>query len=134
MLATAARVLLIEDDPSLRRVVELNLAARGYEVDVAASGSAALELTERRPDLVVADLGLPDMDGIDLITRLRTSLSTPILVVSAREAQTGKALALMAGADGYLAKPFGIDQLVRLVRSVLSPQEPPKGGPLRSSA
>ncbi len=134
MLATAARVLLIEDDPSLRRVVELNLAARGYEVDVAASGSAALELTERRPDLVVADLGLPDMDGIDLITRLRTSVSTPILVVSARGAQTGKALALAAGADGYLAKPFGIDQLVRLVRSVLSTQEPPNGDPLRSSA
>ena len=76
-MVVAQRVLLVEDDPSLRRVIELNLAASGYQVDVAATGTAALDLSERHPDLIVVDLGIPDMDGIDLITRLRASLTTP---------------------------------------------------------
>ena len=119
-MAKAERVLVVEDDPTFRRIVELNLTARGYQVDVADSGRAALELIERHPDLIFVDLGLPDMDGIDLITQLRTSLTTPILVASACDTGTGKPAALGAGADDYLAKPFGIDQLMSRVRAILS--------------
>jgi two-component system KDP operon response regulator KdpE len=133
-MVMAQRVLLVEDDPSLRRVIELNLAARGYQVDVAATGTAALDLSERHPDLIVVDLGLPDMDGIDLITRLRASLTTPILAASARDARTAEVAALGAGADDYIAKPFGADQLMSRVRAILRRSEPPNGEPLRFSA
>ena len=133
-MVVAQRVLLVEDDPSLRRVIELNLAAHGYQVDVAATGTAALDLSERHPDLIVVDLGIPDMDGIDLITRLRASLTTPILVASARDARTAKVAALGAGADDYIAKPFGADQLMSRVRAILRRPEPPNGEPSRFSA
>lgn len=130
-MVAAQRILLVEDDPSLRRVVELNLAARGYQVDLAASGTAALELTERRPDLVVVDLGLPDMDGIDLIARLRASLTTAILVTSASDVRTAKGAALGAGADEFIAKPFGVDQLLSAVRAILRKEAPINGAPPR---
>ena len=133
-MAKAERVLVVEDDPTFRRIVELNLTARGYQVDVAESGRTALELIERHPDLIVVDLGLPDMDGIDLITRLRASLTTPILVASARDARTAKVAALGAGADDYIAKPFGADQFMSRVRAILRRPEPPNGEPLRFSA
>jgi len=133
-MVVAQRVLLVEDDPSLRRAIELNLAASGYQVDVAATGTAGLDLSERHPDLIVVDLGIPDMDGIDLITRLRVSLTTPILVASARDARTAKVAALGAGADDYIAKPFGADQLMSRVRAILRRPEPPNGEPLRLSA
>ena len=80
------------------------------------------------------DLGLPDMDGIDLIIRLRASLTTPILVASARDARTAKVAALGAGADDYIAKPFGADQFMSRVRAILPRPEPPNGEPLRFSA
>jgi len=133
-MAKAERVLVVEDDPTFRRIVELNLTARGYQVDVAESGRTALELIERHPDLIVVDLGLPDMDGIDLITRLRASLTTPILVASARDARTAKVAALGAGADDYIAKPFDADQFMSRVRAILRRPEPPNGEPLRFSA
>ena len=133
-MVAAQRVLLVEDDPSLRRVIELNLAARGYQVDLAASGTAALELTERRPDLVVIDLGLPDMDGIDLIARLRASLTTPILVTSARDVRTAKVAALGAGADDFIAKPFAVDQLLSAVRAILRKEAPTNGVPPRPAS
>ena len=104
------------------------------DVDVAATDTAALDLSERHPDLIVVDLGIPDMDGIDLITRLRASLTTPILVASARDARTAKVAALGAGADDYIAKPFGADQLMSRVRAILRRPEPPNGEPLRFSA
>jgi len=126
--------VFVEDDPALRRVVEVNLTIRGYEVDTAVSGTAALKLTEHHPDLIVVDLGLPDMDGIDLITRIRTSSTILILVTSARDVQTAKVAALQAGADDYLPKPFGVDQLIGRVRTLLSKQEPPNGVAVRSTA
>lgn len=133
-MVTVGRVLLVEDDRDLSWVVELNLAARGYRVDVADSATAALELIERHPDLIVVDLGLPDMDGIDLITRLRASMTTPILAVSASDARTAKVAALRAGADGYLAKPFGIGQILSRVRAILQDRTRPSGHPARPSA
>ncbi|MDA8075793.1 MAG: response regulator transcription factor [Actinomycetota bacterium] len=132
-MAPADRVLLVEDDPALRRVVEVSLTVRGYQVDTAASASTALELTEHHPDLIVVDLGLPDMDGVDLVSRLRTSSTVPILVASARDARTAKVAALQAGADDYLPKPFDVEQLLIRIRTLLSSQ-PPNGDPLRSSA
>src|SRR5580700_5632842 len=97
MIPQAERILVVEDDPTFRKMLELNLAARGYLVDAAASGTAALELIERQPDLIVLDLGLPDIDGIDLISQLRTSVVTPILVASARDVGAAKPAALRAG-------------------------------------
>jgi two-component system KDP operon response regulator KdpE len=134
MMPQAERILVVEDDPTFRRMLELNLTARGYLVDVAACGRAALELIERQPDLIVMDLGLPDIDGIDLISQLRTSAITPILVVSARDTGTAKPAALGAGANDYLAKPFGIQQLMSRVHAMLSSQPPPNGHSMRFSA
>lgn len=118
-MAAGGRILIVDDDRSLRRVLELNLAARGYEIDAAGSGAAALALSVRRPDLIILDLGLPDIDGIDLITQLRVSLTTPILVASARDIRTAKIAALAAGATDYLPKPFGVDHLMNKVRAIL---------------
>lgn len=134
MTSEPSRVLLVEDDWALRRIIQLNLAARGYQVDVAASGAAALELTQQHPDIIVVDLGLPDMDGIDLITHIRRFSATPILVASARDAHDWRPAALGAGADRYLAKPFAIDQLIGALRDILARQEPPLGHPLRLPA
>jgi two-component system, OmpR family, KDP operon response regulator KdpE len=129
MMAAAERVLVVEDDPTLRQIVELSLMARGYRLDVAASGADALALIERHPDLIVLDLGLPDMDGIDLVIQLRTALTTPILVVSARPAGIAQPAALGAGADDFLPKPFAIDEPIGRVRALLSQQAPPAGEP-----
>jgi two-component system KDP operon response regulator KdpE len=134
MMGGAERILVVEDDPSFRRVVEVNLTARGYLVDVADSGRAALELIELQPDLIVLDLGLPDIDGIDLITQLRTSVVTPILVASARDVGAAKPAALRAGANDYLAKPFAVQQLLSRVHAILSSHPPPNGHSMRFSA
>ncbi len=124
------RVLVVEDDPSLRRALQLNLTARGYQVDVAACANDALGLTALHPDLIVVDLGLPDMDGIDLIGRIRASSSAPILAASAGDAGSAAPAALTAGADDYLAKPFAADLLAGRVRAALGGRRPPGGGPV----
>ena len=104
------------------------------DVDVAATGTAALDLSERHPDLIVVDLGIPDMDGIDLITRLRASRAEATRIGVVNDARTAKVAALGAGADDYIAKPFGADQLMSRVRAILRRPEPPNGEPLRFSA
>jgi two-component system, OmpR family, KDP operon response regulator KdpE len=115
-----SRVLVVDDEAQIRRTLEVNLTARGYEVDLAATGEAALDLTARRhPDLVILDLGLPGMDGIDVVRGLRGWSTVPILVLSARETETAKVAALDAGADDYVTKPFGMDELVARVRAAL---------------
>ncbi len=115
-----ARVLIVDDEPQIRRTLELNLAARGYSVDQAADGTTALELARRHhPDLVIVDLGLPGMDGIEVVRGLRTWSRTPILVLSARDAESSKVAALDAGADDYVTKPFGMNELVARVRAAL---------------
>jgi two-component system KDP operon response regulator KdpE len=115
-----SRVLVVDDEPQIRRALEINLSARGYEVDLAPSGESALDLASRRhPDLVILDLGLPGIDGIDVVRGLREWSSVPIVVLSARETERVKVVALDAGADDYVTKPFGMDELVARVRAAL---------------
>jgi two-component system, OmpR family, KDP operon response regulator KdpE len=117
----AGRLLVVDDDAALRRVLELSLAARGYQVGLAATGELALGLARRHPDLIIVDLVLPDMDGLEVISYVRTFSAVPIVVISAREAAEATAVALRAGADDYVVKPFGIDDLVARIRAALRP-------------
>ena len=111
-------VLVVDDEPQLLRGLKVNLTARGYDVDVAADGAAALAAaTARRPDVVILDLGLPDMDGLEVIRGLRAWGSMPIIVLSAREQEPDKVAALDAGADDYVTKPFGMGELLARVRA-----------------
>jgi two-component system KDP operon response regulator KdpE len=114
------RVLAVDDDPGLRRALAINLRARQYEVDLAENGASALAAAARNPpDVVVLDLGLPDMDGSDVIRGLRGWTQVPIVVLSARSGQGDKVEALDAGADDYVTKPFGMDELLARVRAAV---------------
>jgi two-component system, OmpR family, KDP operon response regulator KdpE len=118
--ATAATILIVEDDESTRREVARNLVAHGYRVEEAATATEALHLWDaRRPDLILLDLGLPDADGTLIIRRVRHDATTPILVVSARGEERTKVEALEAGADDYVTKPFGIPELHARIRVAL---------------
>ncbi|MFE9555203.1 response regulator [Streptomyces sp. NPDC006703] len=111
------RVLVVEDEPQLVRALEINLKARTYEVDCARDGATALQLAAARPpDAVLLDLGLPDMDGIEVMRRLRSWCRSPILVVSARSTSDEKVQALDSGADDYITKPFSMDELLARLR------------------
>jgi two-component system KDP operon response regulator KdpE len=113
------RVLLVDDDPQIVRAVRVNLSARGYTVTSAYTGRQALaEAVAVRPDVVVLDLGLPDLDGVAVITDLRRWTPVPIVVLSGRAASGDKVEALDAGADDYVTKPFDIDELVARIRAV----------------
>jgi two-component system KDP operon response regulator KdpE len=114
------RVLVVDDEPQIVRALQINLKARRYEVHVAASGTAALKVAAQHPpDLVILDLGLPDFDGVEVIRGLRGWTEAPILVLSGRTDSTDKVEALDAGADDYVTKPFGIDELLARMRAVL---------------
>jgi two-component system, OmpR family, KDP operon response regulator KdpE len=114
------RVLIVEDDPQLLRALAINLRARHYGVDTAPDGATALAAANRRPpDLVILDLGLPDMDGIQVIRGLRGWCPATIIVLSARETQTDKVSALDSGADDYMTKPFGMDELLARIRAAM---------------
>ena len=122
------RVLVVEDQSSIRHALELNLLARGYEVDQAATGESALRQAQRsQPDLMVVDLGLPGMDGIEVIAAVRQWSKIPILVLSARDSETTKVAALDAGADDYITKPFGMDEMMARIRAALRRQLPATG-------
>jgi two-component system KDP operon response regulator KdpE len=123
-------VLVVEDEPGLRRALELNLRARGYDVETAGGGEEALRVAGRRPpDLVVLDLGLPDLSGLDVIAGLRGWWSAPILVLSARSDASDKIDALDAGADDYLTKPFVMEELVARLRAALRRSGPADAPP-----
>ncbi|WP_328408441.1 response regulator transcription factor [Streptomyces violaceus] len=112
------RVLVVEDNPQLVRALVINLQARHYGVDAAPDGATALRLAAaRQPDVVLLDLGLPDMDGVDVIKGLRGWSRVPILVLSARQASDEKVAALDAGADDYITKPFSMDELLARLRA-----------------
>ncbi|MFI1395405.1 response regulator [Streptomyces sp. NPDC020681] len=112
------RVLVVEDDPQLVRSLVINLQARQYGADAAPDGATALRLAAtNRPDAILLDLGLPDMDGIDVIKGLRGWTSAPILVVSARHGAADKIQALDAGADDFITKPFSMDELLARLRA-----------------
>lgn len=114
------RVLLVEDDPTMVRVLRRNLEAHGYDIEAASEGAEGLtRFVQWHPDAVLLDLGLPDMDGVAFIREVRTHSSTPIVVLSAREAERDKVAALDAGADDYLAKPFGLEELRARIRVAL---------------
>ncbi len=113
-------ILLIEDEPQMRRFLRVTLQSHGYRLAEASSGSEGLmEATTRNPDVVLLDLGLPDMDGIEVTGRLREWSEVPIIVISAREQEEDKIRALDAGADDYLTKPFGAGELLARIRVAL---------------
>ncbi len=117
---SGARLLLVEDDEATRRSVAANLTGHGYRVSEAVDGADALRQWDAgRPDVILLDLGLPDTDGGTLIRRVRREATTPILVLSARGAERDKVVALEAGADDYLAKPFGLDELRARIAALL---------------
>ncbi|MER6976473.1 response regulator [Streptomyces carpinensis] len=119
------RVLVVDDEPQIVRALVINLRARKYEVDAAADGRTALDLAaSRHPDVVVLDLGLPDMDGVEVIRGLRGWTRVPILVLSARHSSDEKVEALDAGADDYVTKPFGMDELLARLRAAVRRAEP----------
>ncbi|MGW2964132.1 response regulator [Streptomyces sp. NPDC001220] len=122
------RVLVVDDEPQIVRALVINLKARKYEVDAAPDGRTALELAaSRHPDVVVLDLGLPDMDGVEVIRGLRGWTRVPILVLSARHSSDEKVDALDAGADDYVTKPFGMDELLARLRAAVRRAEPVAG-------
>lgn len=114
------RILIVDDEPNLARVLRTGLAARGYDVRVAADGISAFETYQDfHPDLVVTDLAMPNMDGLELCRKLRSVSQIPIIVLSVRGEERTKVEALDAGADDYVTKPFGIDELLARVRAAL---------------
>jgi DNA-binding response OmpR family regulator len=125
------RVLVVDDEPGLRQALAINLRARRYEVDVAADGAGALAAAARRPpDIVILDLGLPDMDGEEVLRGLRGWTHAPVIVLSARTGQGDKVLALDAGADDYVTKPFGMDELLARLRAALRRSAPGDDAPV----
>ena len=114
------RILLVDDEPAIQRSVGLLLRARGYEVQIAGTGAEALAMAAREgPDLVVLDLGLPDLEGTEVCRRIRMTSQVPIVVLSARGAEADKVNALDLGADDYITKPFGPDELLARIRVAL---------------
>ncbi|MGH8981584.1 MAG: response regulator transcription factor, partial [Acidimicrobiales bacterium] len=125
-----ARILLVDDDRSLLRALTIALGARGHEVVVAHSAVAGVEqVTLSTPDVVVLDLGLPDMDGIEVCRRVRQWTAVPIIVLSAAGSESRKVTALDAGADDYITKPFGMAELEARLRVALRRQAPSADGP-----
>jgi two-component system, OmpR family, KDP operon response regulator KdpE len=119
------RVLVVDDEPQIRRALLLNLRARGYDVLEAASGEAAVQAAaSEHPDLVLLDLGLPGMSGLDVITALRGWSQVPIIVLTVRDDERAKVLAFDAGADDYVTKPFGMDELLARLRAALRRSSP----------
>ncbi|WDZ82820.1 response regulator [Micromonospora cathayae] len=114
-----SRILVVDDEPQILRALRINLRVRGYDVTLAETGAAALKAAAGHPpDLVVLDLGLPDLDGVEVIRGLRGWTSVPIIVLSGRAGSADKVAALDAGADDYVTKPFGIDELLARIRAV----------------
>jgi len=127
--ASGARVLVVDDEPGILRAVQTNLGRHDFRVETATNGAEALEAyTRLRPDLVLLDLGLPDMDGLDVLRTIRERASTPVVVLSAREAERDKVTALDLGADDYLTKPFGVNELLARVRVALRHAARPTSG------
>ena len=123
MSAAPVRVLVIDDEPPIRKLLRMGLTAQGYQILEAPNGKTALELLKEAPDLIILDLGLPDMHGHDLLQTIRArNESVPIVVLSSRGDEAGKVQALDLGADDYVTKPFGMDELLARMRAALRHQ------------
>jgi len=122
-MSAPVKILVVDDEPPIRKLLRTGLGAQGYEVLDAPSGKTALELLAKKPDLVILDLGLPDIDGLELLRRIRKLQgSLPIVVLSSRGDEAGKVAALDLGADDYVTKPFGMDELLARMRAALRHQ------------
>jgi two-component system, OmpR family, KDP operon response regulator KdpE len=123
MNAAAIRVLVIDDEPPIRKLLRMGLSTQGYDILEASNGKIALELLSQQPALIILDLGLPDIQGHDLLRMIRArNDSVPIVVLSSRGDEAGKVAALDLGADDYLTKPFGMDELLARMRAALRHQ------------
>jgi two-component system KDP operon response regulator KdpE len=123
MSGAPVRILVVDDEPPIRKLLRMGLGAQGYEVIDAPNGKAALELLASKPQLVILDLGLPDIDGLDLLRQIRLrEQSLPIVVLSSRGDEAGKIAALDLGADDYVTKPFGMGELLARMRAALRHQ------------
>jgi two-component system KDP operon response regulator KdpE len=132
--ATKTRILVVDDEQAIRRLLRITLEAEGYEVAEARSGREAVDqVAAHRPELIILDLGLPDLDGFEVLQLLRQQVQTPVIVESVREKEADKMRALDSGADDYLTKPFGTGEFLSRIRAVLrrAAQNPP--GPVFSS-
>jgi two-component system KDP operon response regulator KdpE len=123
MSAAPIKVLVIDDEPPIRKLLRMGLGTQGYEILEAANGKGGLELLARKPDLIILDLGLPDIDGLELLRTIRgRDEKVPVVVLSSRGDEAGKVQALDLGADDYVTKPFGIDELLARMRAALRHQ------------
>jgi two-component system KDP operon response regulator KdpE len=121
--ASPLKVLIVDDEPPIRKLLRMGLSTQGYEILDAPNGKTALALLESKPDLVILDLGLPDMKGLDLLAMIRArDEAVPIVVLSSRGDEAGKVQALDLGADDYLTKPFGMEELLARMRAALRHQ------------
>jgi two-component system, OmpR family, KDP operon response regulator KdpE len=122
-VTSTARILVVDDEPPIRKLLRVGLASQGYEVLEAADAKSALEQLVRKPALVILDLGLPDIDGLQLLGQIRAGRSdVPVIVLSSRGDEAGKVAALDLGADDYVTKPFGMDELFARIRAALRHQ------------
>jgi two-component system, OmpR family, KDP operon response regulator KdpE len=129
MTSDRATVLVIDDEPPIRRLLRTTLAVQDYRVIEAADGSEGLSLLRHeRPDVLILDLGLPDIDGLELIRQIRAESPVPIVVLSSRDDEQGKVEALDLGADDYVSKPFGMEELVARLRAALRHRLQQQGG------
>lgn len=129
-MTKSVRILVVDDEPAIRRLLRTTLSAQGYDVLEAATATEAHASHQSgKPDIVVLDLGLPDQDGMELIKRIRSAAQTPIIVLSVRSDERGKVEALDAGADDYVTKPFGAEELVARVRTALRHRLAQQGAP-----
>lgn len=123
MSAAPLRVLVVDDEPPIRKLLRMGLSTNGYQVLEAANGKTAIEMLREKPDVIILDLGLPDFQGHDLLRAIRVnSESVPIVVLSSRGDEAGKVQALDFGADDYVTKPFGMDELLARMRAALRHQ------------
>jgi two-component system, OmpR family, KDP operon response regulator KdpE len=123
MSAAPLKVLVVDDEPPIRKLLRMGLGTQGYEILDAPNGRTALELLAKKPDLIILDLGLPDMQGLELLRMIRARLeSIPIVVLSSRDDEAGKVQALDLGADDYITKPFAMDELLARIRAALRHQ------------
>ena len=123
MSAAPLKILVIDDEPPIRKLLRMGLTTQGYEISEAPNGKKSLELLAQKPDLVILDLGLPDMEGLELLRMIRArNGSVPIVVLSSRGDEGGKVQALDLGADDYVTKPFGMDELLARMRAALRHQ------------